>query len=114
LQGQLLGEGDHPSLGHLVGHERVGVLPRRNRRDIDDRARALPAHYRDRMLAGHDRAPQIDRGDPVVGFLAQFVEWLVAAADRNADVVVEDVESALRRTASCIAVASVASRVTSA
>jgi hypothetical protein len=39
-------------------------------------------------------APQIDRRDPVVGFLAQFVEWLVAAADRNADAVVEDVESA--------------------
>jgi hypothetical protein len=82
------------SLRHLVGDQRVGVLERSNRGDVDDRTALLPPHDRQRVLAGHDRAPQIDRRDPVVSFLGQFLDRLVAAADADPDIVVQNVDAA--------------------
>jgi hypothetical protein len=54
----------------------------------------IPPHDRQRVLAGHDRAAQIDRRYPVEGLLGQFLERLVAAADADPDIVVQDVDAA--------------------
>jgi len=93
LDRDLLGEGDHAGLGRLVDH--VGVeLPRGNRRDRDDDARALHAHERQDMLAGHDSAAQVDGGDEVERGLGDLVERRVAAGNADADVVVQDIDAA--------------------
>ena len=46
------------------------------------------------MLARHDRAAQIDCRDAVESLLAQFLDRLVAAADADPDIVVQDVNAA--------------------
>ena len=70
------------------------VLPGRHRRDVDDHARALPAHDRQRVLAGHHRAAQIDGDDAVERVLGDLGRRRVAAGDADADVVVQDVDAA--------------------
>jgi hypothetical protein len=83
-----------PAFVTFVGDQRVGVLEGRHRRDVDDRAGLLPPHDRQRVLAGHDRAAQVDRRDPVVGLLGQVLDRLVAAADAHPDIVVQYVDAA--------------------
>ena len=52
------------------------------------------AHDRQGMFAGHDRAAQVDRDDPVEGFFGNFGDRRIAAGDADADIVVQDVDPA--------------------
>ncbi len=56
--------------------------------------RALHAHQRQNVLAGHDGAAQVDGGDAVECRLSDLVERRVPAGDAYADIVVEDVDAA--------------------
>jgi hypothetical protein len=46
------------------------------------------------VLAGHDRAAQVDRAHAIKGLLCQFEKRLVAAGDTDSDIVVQDVDAA--------------------
>ena len=52
------------------------------------------AHHRHHVLAGHDRAAQIDGGDAVERRLGDLVERRVAAGDTHTHVVVKHVDAA--------------------
>ena len=93
LQRELPGERDHRRLARLVGDQRV-VLERGERGDQDDRSRALRAHQRHDVLAGHHCAAQVDRHHAIKGFLGDLGERLVAPRDAHPDVVVQDVDPA--------------------
>ena len=55
--GELLGQPDHADLRRLVADLRVRVR-RGHRRDVHDRAAALLAHHRERLLAGEPHPPR--------------------------------------------------------
>src|ERR1051326_2263179 len=46
------------------------------------------------MLAGHDRASEVDRRNAVIGLFGEFLDGLVAAADADPDIIVQDVDAA--------------------
>ena len=66
----------------------------RGGRDIDDGAAVLFPHDRQHVLAGQHGAEQVDVHDPVEGRGRDVLERRVAAFDADADIVVQDVDSA--------------------
>ena len=93
LQCQLLGESYHCCLRRFVGDQRIAVLARRHRGNVDDCSAALLAHDRQNVLARHYRAAQIDRTDSIEHLFGELVERFVAAANADPDVVVQDVDA---------------------
>src|SRR5262249_9834129 len=66
-------------------------------RNVDNDTEALQTHNRNHVLAGHDRAAQVNRADAVEGFLSQLVERLVTTPDADPDIVVQDIDAAPTR-----------------
>src|SRR5215475_13017736 len=93
LVGELLREAHHRRLGRLVGDVGVGG-EHGHRRDVDDGAALLLAHDRDHLRAGEDAALEIDRHAAVERLLGDLVELGIAARQRHADIVVQDVDAA--------------------
>src|SRR4029079_9008512 len=61
-----------------------------DRRDVHDRARTLPLHVRQHLLAGEEHRFEIHAEDAVPGLLSRLDR--TASATRDAGVVVEDVD----------------------
>ena len=62
------------------------------RGDIDDVAALLPAHDRKGMLDGEHHGFQVDGHDPVESLTLDLADLGIAAGNRNADIVVQDIE----------------------
>ena len=65
---------------------------RRCRGDIDNVAALLPAHDRKGMLDGEHHGFQVDGHDPVESLTLDLADLGIAAGNRNADIVVQDIE----------------------
>src|SRR5215207_8941364 len=82
----------HRPLGRRVGEARAGAAEPADRRDVDDRARALLLHLRGDGLHAEEHAGLVDRDDLVPG-LERRVDHALPAQDPG--VVDEDVETSV-------------------
>src|SRR5262245_59401449 len=63
------------------------------RGDHDDGARALLAHDRDDMFAGHDGAAQIDGADAIESLFGEIEQRCIAAGDADPDIVMKNIDA---------------------
>ena len=96
LDGEASGQREQRALRGRVGVLRDRAAEQRHEaRDVDDRARALLDHLRDRVLAAEEDAADVDRHDLVPGRDVR-VDDRVVGLGHDPGVVVEDVDPTVR------------------